>query len=108
MDRGQVVAVAKAAGLPVAYAQWKAGNDPPMPYIVYRYSYSNDLIADNVNYIRVSTWQIELYSERKDEKHEDLLEAAIRAKGWSFEKREYTFSDPKQYLETLYIIKTIG
>ncbi len=108
MDRAKIAAIAKASGLPFVYGGWKKDSQPPMPYVVYRYSFSIDFKADGANYVPIENWQIELYSESKSEAHEKKLEAAINAAGWCFDKREYGFDDPYQYLETLYLIKTIG
>lgn len=108
MDRAKMAAIAKASGLPFVYGSWKPDKQPPMPYVAYRYSYSTDLYADGINYMSIENWQIELYAEAKDEAHEKLLEAAINEAGWCFDKREYGFDDPYQYLQTIYLIKTIG
>ena len=113
MDRKSIASMARAPGYPVVYAQWKPGSAPPMPSVVYRYGYSRDLMADGANYVPRETWQIELYSESKNDDAEKAIQAAVNAAGWSYEKREYSFDGgvadtTKHYLETLYIVKTIG
>ncbi len=108
MDRREIYAVAKAAGLPTVYRGWKAGGEEPMPYVVYRFSYSNDLMADNMNYLTRETWQIELYAESKDDAHEMSIQQALKEAGLKYEKREYTFDTPKSFIQTIFIVKTIG
>ena len=52
----------KSIGLPVFITIYK---NPTPPYLIYLFSYSNDLIADNHNYKEISYFQIELYTTKK-------------------------------------------
>lgn len=108
MDRERIKEAADEAGLPVCYAAWPKGAEPPMPYVAYRFSYSRSGAEGGIAYAPVETWQVELYSEAKDQAHERLLEDALCSRGWAVDKREYQHFDPYPYIQTIYIVTTVG
>lgn len=72
---------------------------PPPPFICYSYAYSNDMIADNVNYQHIRELVIEVYTDNKDFDIEAAVEAKLTA-------NEIVFSKSEEYIgsEHLYMV----
>ena len=66
----------KSIGLPVSYHDFT--KTPTPPYLIYLFSYSNDLIADDKNYKEISNFQVELYTTKKDLESEKLVEDKLK------------------------------
>lgn len=82
-------------GLPIAYNHF---TEPPAPpYLVYLYSYSNDLIADNKNVMDVGIYQIELYTNKKDLASEKLVEDKLKEIELPYRKFEVWINEEKLY-----------
>jgi hypothetical protein len=92
----------EATGLPVAYRTWPERKAPPLPYICYMVSYSNNFFADNVTYCPVDHIQIELYTKLKDPDNEDKVEKALSSFCW--EKTE-EYLDSERCYQILYEIE---
>lgn len=92
----------KEIGLPVAYSHFS--DIPNPPYLVYLFSYSNDLIADNVNYKSISNFQIELYTTIKDLPSEKLVEDKLKEIELPFRKLE-TYIDSEKLFQILYEVQ---
>jgi len=95
----------KSIGLPVAYRAFKAPQKPP--FIVYFFAYKSDMMAENQNYVEIDNFQIELYTEDKDEATEKLVESKLKELGLPYSKTE----NPEQsegLLQLIYEIQLIG
>ncbi len=103
MNAAALKAVLATTGLEVVYGKW---SDPPaLPYLVYRFTDSADLIADGVNYHPMSDWQVELYSEIKDEASEAAVQTALVTAGVPYEKHE-TYVESEKLYQVVYLIRT--
>jgi len=100
----ELLALLQGTGLPVAYRQWKEA--PELPYLVYLFGNSSDLMADNQNYAEVSDWQVELYSADKDPASEEVVQAAFKAARIPYQKLE-TYLEAEDMHQVLYLIRTI-
>lgn len=99
----------KDIGLPLAYSHFSDTPDNPHPnppYLVYLFSYSNDLIADNVNYKEISNFQIELYTNKKDLASEKAVEDKLKEIELPYSKLE-TWIDTEQVYQILYEVQLI-
>ena len=95
----------KEIGLPIQYHHF---TDPPTPpYLVYLFAYSNDLMADNINYQTISNFQIELYTNKKDLQSEALVENKLKALFVPYNKIE-TWIDTEKLYQIIYEIQLIG
>jgi len=100
----------KAIGYPVFYSHPTVNdhNPPPTPpYLTYLFSYSNDIIADNVNYIDVSQMQIELYTKIKDPSVENNVQDKLKELELPYYKHE-TYLDSENLFQIIYEIQLIG
>lgn len=100
----------KAIGYPVAYSHFvdtPQNPAPKPPFITYREAYSNDLIADNQNYVPVSNVQIELYTDRKYPAAEVAVQNKLKELGLPYSKTE-TYIEDEKLFQTIYEIQLIG
>ncbi|MFE1630745.1 hypothetical protein ACFLFF_28790 [Brevibacillus reuszeri] len=100
----------KSLGLPVAYGQFTStlkNPAPPPPFITYQFSYSNDLIADNQNYVGIENFQIELYTVKKEPVTEKLVQDKFKELRLTFSKVEAWLDDEKLF-QIIYEIQLIG
>lgn len=73
-------------GLPLAYDHFTEYQNPP--YIIYKFSYASDLMADDTNYKEISNFQIELYTSKKDLNSEKLVEDKLKEIEQPYSKSE--------------------
>jgi len=105
MTQAELFQELKNIGLPLTYHHFTT--PPALPYLIYLFSYSNDLIADNQNYQEISNFQIELYSNKKDLASEKLVEDKFKALRMPYSKLE-TWIDTENLYQIIYEIQIIG
>lgn len=86
-------------GLPLSYNHFTT--PPAPPYLVYLFSYSNDLIADNRNYEDIGIYQIELYTNKKDLVSEKKVEDKLKEIELPYQKIE-TWIDSEKLFQIIY------
>lgn len=91
-------------GLPLSYNHFTT--PPTPPYLVYLFSYSNDLIADNKNVIDIGVYQIELYTNKKDTASEKKVEDKLKEIELSYAKFE-TWIDEEKLYQIIYEVTLI-
>lgn len=92
----------ETTGIPVAYRAFPVGKAPPLPFLCYLFSYTNNFNADDRVYQVINRVTIELYIEVKDPATEVLVEAALAGLCW--EKSEEYLDDERCY-EIIYEIE---
>ena len=95
----------KSIGLPLAYHSFKTAPTPP--YLVYLFTYSNDMIADNQNYVEISNFQVELYNTKKDPATEKRVEDKLKELESPYTKTE-TFVESEGLFQVIYLFQVIG
>ena len=104
MIQAELYKALKLIGLPITYHHF---TDPPLPpYLVYLYSYSGDLIADNTNYVDIENFQIELYTDKKDLASEKMVQDKLKELELPYEKTEYWIESEKLY-QVIYEVQLI-
>lgn len=73
-------------GIPLSYSHFIEYQKPP--YMVYFFIEDDDLIADDINYVSVSNFDIELYTDRKDLASEKLIEDKLKELYLPYDKSE--------------------
>jgi hypothetical protein len=63
MTQAELYQALESIGYPVAYGSFSSPVTPP--FIIYQFAYSNDIMADNVNYVAIDDFQVELYTTKK-------------------------------------------
>lgn len=102
MERSDLFKLLKTAGLPVSYRNWGKAKPPAMPYLLYFTIGSDDLMADNVNYVGVKRWCVELYSEAKDDDSEAAVEQLLKQNEAPYSKNEIGPTDDGPYMTAYY------
>jgi hypothetical protein len=92
-------------GMPAEYGGFSTPPEPP--YIVYVYAYSNDVMADNQNYVDIGNFQVELYTVKKDPASEGLVETLLKSLRLPYLKVE-AFIDSLKLRQVVYQIQLIG
>ena len=101
MTPQQVNIMLETIGVPVAYYQFKEGTGQQPPFVCFFYGDSNDVIADNSNYLRVDRLFVELYTDEKDFALESTIETTLNTNNLVFAK-EQTYIDSERMHETIY------
>ncbi len=93
-----IVPCATAVGGRSTYYQWPVGSAPKPPYVIYYYPASDDLAADNSNYVALRPVYIELYTDNKDFAAEAAIEGTLAAAGVSYLKTETPLDDESMFM----------
>lgn len=105
MTLSELAAALRGTGLPVAYRSWpqdpRRGLPPPLPWICYLETRTNNFPADGIVYAAAKGVAVELYANQKDPESEAKVETALTAAGIFYSKEEIWIEDEKMY-EILY------
>ena len=91
-----------STGYPVAYNHFK--KPPQTPYIVYLFTDSNNFSADNRAYAKINRYQIELYTNKKDNAAEQNVENILDNAEIFYDKSEI-YIESEGLFQTLYEIE---
>lgn len=97
MTYKEIAAMIESIGLPYAYYQFPEGTGQEPPFVVFFYSDIDDLYADESNYQRIVTLNIELYTREKDFEKEATVEGILQNSGLSYYKEENYIDSEKMY-----------
>lgn len=97
MTHKEISDMIKAIGLPYAYYEFPDNTEQEPPFICFYYPDSDDLYADNVNYVGIRRLYIELYTDEKDFAQEAAVETALNSNGLSFRKSELYIDSERMY-----------
>ena len=96
-----LVRLLEETGIPFAYDHFAEGESPDPPFICYLLPQSDNFSADGKVYLKVSSVNIELYTDSKDLAVEQTLEAVLNTHGIFYDKTEVWIESEKLY-EVLY------
>lgn len=96
-----LVKLLEETGIPFAYDHFAEGESPDPPFICYLLPQSDNFSADGKVYLKVSSVNIELYTDSKDLAVEQTLEAVLDTYGIFYDKTEVWIESEKLY-EVLY------
>jgi len=88
MTLAEIAEMIDGIGLPNAYYQFDEGKVKAPPFICFFYPNDDDLMADDINYVRINALVIELYTDNKDFELETRVESALIQNGLPFSKSE--------------------
>lgn len=97
MTYKEINTVIKNIGLPYSYYQFPEGTAQKPPFICFFFSYTDDVYADNQNYQRIETLNVELYTKNKDFTTESTVETALTNAGLSYTKEESYIGSEKMW-----------
>ena len=100
--------VLSSTGLPVAYYCFPSDDPenpvPPLPFLVYLVTGTNNFSADGIVYHCIQSVQIELYTDLKDPALEAVVEKALADAGIYWERSE-TYIESERCWETIYSVE---
>ena len=92
-----LVKLLEETGIPFAYDHFAEGESPDPPFICYLLPQSDNFSADGKVYLKVSSVNIELYTDSKDLSVEQKLEAVLDTHGIFYDKTEVWIESEKLY-----------
>lgn len=101
MTYDDITNMLKEAGLPLAYDHFAEGESPEPPFLIFLFPGSDNMLADNGVYFKISQLNMELYTNKKDPELEEKLEDILTAHEIPWEKSEVWIDSEKMY-EVLY------
>lgn len=87
-----------SVGIDYAYDHFTDDTDHQLPFICFLYSNSDDFAADNINYQRIRTLDIELYTENKDFALEETVERVLNTNGFVYSREESWIDSEQMYM----------
>jgi len=105
LTQAELYQALKSLGMPVAYGSFTSPVSPP--FITYQFAYSNDFMADNINYFEISNFQVELYTSKKDLSAEQKVQDKLKELGLPYSKIEAFLEDEKLY-QVIYEVQLVG
>lgn len=101
MTYKEIATMVESIGLPYAYYQFPEGTDQACPFICFFLDSSNDFAADNTNYQKIRSLNIELYTDNKDFTLEQTVEDILSGSGLVY-YREETYLDSERMFMVSY------
>lgn len=98
MTYQQVAAMVRSIGVPYAYYQFPDGTGQACPFICFFFSDSNDLAADDTNYQKIRTLNIELYTDNKDFTLEETVETVLNSNGLVYDRSESYLDSERMFM----------
>ena len=98
MTYQQVAAMVRSIGVPYAYYQFPDGTGQACPFICFFFSDSNDLAADDTNYQKIRTLNIELYTDNKDFALEGTVETVLNSNGLVYDRTEEYLDSERMFM----------
>jgi hypothetical protein len=94
--------------LPATYYSWPEDDPqhpvPPLPYLVWYLPETENFAADDENYKRIETLNVELYTKTKDFETEAAVEAVFNSWNLIWDRSE-SFLDSETMYEVLYTME---
>lgn len=98
MTYRQVAEMVSSIGVPYAYYQFPEGTGQACPFICFFFSDSNDLAADDTNYQKIRTLNIELYTDNKDFALEETVETVLNSNGLVYDRTEEYLDSERMFM----------
>ena len=95
------------AGIPTAYLMFDNDTAVPPPFICFYFDDSDDMFADNINYVKIRPLTVELYTETKDYALEGTLETVLTSHGLSYRKTTETYIESERMMMCVYETEVI-
>lgn len=106
MTYREVKTMVESIGLPFAYYQFTADTAVAPPFICFYFDESDDEPADNMNWVKIRTLYIELYTDEKDFELESTVEAVLAANDQFFTRSE-TYLDSERMMMVAYEMQVV-
>ena len=98
MTYKEVATMINSIGIPYAYYQFPEGTGQACPFICFFFSDSNDLAAENTNYQKIRTLNVELYTDNKDFALEETVETVLNSNGLVYDRSESYLDSERMFM----------
>ena len=98
MTYKEVASMINSIGIPYAYYQFPDGTGQACPFICFFFSDSNDLAAENTNYQKIRTLNVELYTDNKDFALEETVETVLNSNGLVYDRSESYLDSERMFM----------
>lgn len=85
-------------GLPYAYYEFKDNTVEAPPFVAFNFPDEDGLFADDVNYARLATLTIDLYTDDKDFVHEEQIEQLLTENDLPWTKESTFLGDERMWM----------
>lgn len=106
MTYEEIFTMIQETGIPSAYNHFQDNTKQAPPYICFYYPSSDSFFADNLNYQKIETLYIEVYTANKDFEMERKVESVLRDHQLTFARSETYLDSEKMYME-LYTLEVL-
>lgn len=86
--------------IPFSYSHFAEGENVPVPFICYLIPSSSNFSAEGSVYLKIDDVDIELYTDFKDIKTEEKVEAVLKKYGIFYDKTENYIEEEELYCVT--------
>lgn len=100
MTYTEVSSMISEIGLPYAYYQFPDNTELQPPFVCFLFTDDNDFVADGVNYQKIRTLDIELYTDTKDFALEETVEQVLNSHGLVYSRGETNLDSEKMNMVT--------
>lgn len=100
MSLQEIANIIAEMDIPFAYRAFEDGTDQQPPFICYLYTGNIPEPADNINYVKIETLAIELYTNQKDFVLEETVEAVLDKYELAYDREEVWLSDEQMQMTT--------
>lgn len=97
MTRKAISDMVKSIGLPYAYYEFPDDTQQEPPFVCFFLPESDDLFADNQNYVGISRLYVELYTDEKDFAQEAAVEGVLASNNLTYRKVEEYIGSEKMW-----------
>ena len=97
MTYKEIASMIESIGLPFAYYQFSEDTAEAPPFVVFFYSQTADLYADDLNFQRIEQLNIELYTSEKDFELEARIEKLLNDHGLTYYREENYLDSEKMF-----------
>lgn len=95
MTNDELFNLLKTSGLPVAYHHFKKA--PSLPYVIFLRISDSNINADDKVYFKFKNYQVELYTDKKNEILEEKIETILDEHEICYETSEEWIESEKMY-----------
>lgn len=106
MTYQEVKTMVESIGLPFAYYQFTNDTAVAPPFICFYFDESSDEPADNMNWAKIRTLYIELYTDEKDFELESTVESVL-ASNDQFYTRSEDYLDSERMMMVTYEMQVV-
>ena len=106
MTYREVKTMVESIGLPFAYYQFTNDTAVAPPFICFYFDESDDEPADNMNWAKIRTLYIELYTDEKDFELESTVESVL-ASNDQFYTRSEDYLDSERMMMVTYEMQVV-